>query len=57
MISPLGALQAICHDGFWKIDRDFLIAFYVTFYLGCMVSEIMNEEMYIANSNGPRTLP
>jgi len=24
VISPPGALQAILHDGFWKIDHDFL---------------------------------
>jgi len=36
-----GVLYAILHDGFWKSDHDFLIAFIVTFYLGCMVSEIM----------------
>jgi len=28
VISPLGALQAIFHNGFWKSDHDFLIAFY-----------------------------
>jgi len=25
VISPLGALQAIFHDGFWKSDHDFLL--------------------------------
>jgi len=39
VISRPGALQAIFHDGIWKSDHDFLIAFHVTF-LGCMVSEI-----------------
>jgi len=35
-----GELYAISHDGFWKSDHDFLIAFHSDFYLGCMVSEI-----------------
>jgi len=28
VISPPGALQAFFHDGFWKSDHDFLIAFH-----------------------------
>jgi len=31
VISPSGALHATFHDGFWKSDHDFLIAFYCNF--------------------------
>jgi len=33
MISPLEALQAIFHDGFWKSEYDFLIAFHTNFFI------------------------
>jgi len=31
VIFPLGALPAKFHDGFWKSDHDFLIAFHTNF--------------------------
>jgi len=31
---PLGAFQAIFHDGFWNSDHDFLIAFHSNFSSG-----------------------
>jgi len=31
VIFPPGALPANFHDGFWKSDHDFLIAFYTNF--------------------------
>jgi len=34
MISPPGVLHAIFHDGFWKCDYDFLIAFHSKFLSG-----------------------
>jgi len=36
----LGALDAIFHDGFWKSDHHFLLAFHSNFLSVCMVSEI-----------------
>jgi len=35
-----GALKTLFHEGFWKSDHNFLIAFHSKFYLRCMISKI-----------------
>jgi len=67
VISPLGAPQAILHDGFWKGDQDFIFMFNWHFLstLNCLdviqlnlagISLLGGENLGVFGQNGPQNV-